>query len=115
MSHEQTAVIEPAVRDALAAGAGWCLTLTVADDPKKWVQLANGATVVAAFPHPDDPVGRLGALGPFGIGAWVADTYVEGRLDLTDAGAIAGWIDGYFRTVLGCAAPYALDRRLERM
>ena len=108
----QSNELSGALRQVLAGDHDSFGTFAVIGAEDCWVQYKPGE-INAAYPFTDDPVQHLASFPDFEVLGWEANNYVFGDLGRHDPGAIADWIDRYFRETLQCPPSYELSIELE--
>lgn len=118
MNTHQIPMIRQALREVSAGPPDTCATLEVDGDAHRWIQVV-GRTINCAYPHGDEPEGRVQRLRLPPIRAelisWEAGKFATFEVDEMDLDAVAEWIDAYFVRVIGRTdGEYHLDVTFEQ-
>jgi hypothetical protein len=119
VSADKIAEIRPALRDAIDGAPDTCVTLSVAGDSTKWVQIV-ARMVNAAYPHYSDPAERAKTLPALSwksqVVNWESGKFATFEFEKLEPTSLAHWIEAYFVTVLDCVpGQYHIDITCEEL
>jgi hypothetical protein len=122
-SADAIATLQPAIAEVLEAskcGDVWCATFEVSGDTSRWVQI-TADTLNLPYPLVEPPQQVLASLGladaaRLELREWKAREFATFEVpEGATAAEMARIADGLLRGLLGCAAAYALDVKMEKL